>query len=371
MNERINLQDLSALLAEKMAITKKEAEIFLREYFEVLNEELIKSGLVKIKDLGTFKLISVENRESINVTTGERILIPAHYKVAFTSDKKLAEKVNEPFAFFETTEIEGESRPDEIENDSEDSELNTDDSDLSTDEEGDIAYKAESESLAEKEPIFEEEQPKDDPAEENEEVIPEETPKNKREVKNYCFNCRDYEAHHVYRKKYFKIRRKLHTLRAIIFILSVLLAIAVGYIIYSKLYGTSIFNKLSLPKTMALAPIQKNDSTASPVLTDSMASKKIPVEQNATEKIASPATSEKSKQMTIETGQRLASIAEKEYGNKVFWVYIYLENRAIISNPNVLPVGATISIPPADKYSINSNDPASIQKAKDVARKYP
>ena len=109
MNEKINLQELSALLAEKTKISKKEAETFLREYFELLNDGLIKDGLLKIKDLGGFKLSMMDDRESVDVTTGERVLIPAHYKVVFTPDKKLAEVVNEPFSLFETTEIEDET----------------------------------------------------------------------------------------------------------------------------------------------------------------------------------------------------------------------------------------------------------------------
>jgi nucleoid DNA-binding protein len=109
MNERINIQDLAAILSERASISKKEAETFLREYFEVLNDELIKDGSLKIKNLGTFKLLLVEDRESIDVSTGERVLIPEHYKVAFTSDKKLAEMINEPFSAFETIEVEGET----------------------------------------------------------------------------------------------------------------------------------------------------------------------------------------------------------------------------------------------------------------------
>ena len=109
MNEKLNLQDLSVLLASKTEITKKDAEAFLREYFEIINEELIESGSIKIKDLGTFKLSLVEDRESINVTTGERVLIQAHNKAVFSPDKKLAEIINEPFAFFETIEIDDAS----------------------------------------------------------------------------------------------------------------------------------------------------------------------------------------------------------------------------------------------------------------------
>jgi len=244
MNEKINLQDLAALLAEKMTITKKEAETFLREYFELLNEELINSGLVKIKDLGVFKLMQVEDRESVNVTTGERVLIPAHYKVAFTPDKKLAETVNEPFAFFETTEIEEESVSEELpilpeEDASEEPEPSDDEEEKEEEEKGETEEMGETEEAEPEEEemeVMEEKEP-----EEKEEVITEEKSTYSRNLKNYCLNCHDYEEHRVYRKKYFKIRKKLKAQRIIIFILSVLLAAAIGNIIYMTLFNENIF----------------------------------------------------------------------------------------------------------------------------------
>ena len=355
MNERINLQDLSALLADKMAITKKDAETFIREYVEVLNEELINNGSVKIKDLGAFKLSQVEDRESVNVTTGERVLIPAHYKVAFTPDKKLAETVNEPFAFFETTEIEsGEPLPDEPEALS----------DEDTQEEPELSAGEEEEENPREHPDGLDDSPEQSVFNDDEE-IPEETPADGQEQRNYCFNCHDYEMHRVYRKKYFTIQRKLNMLRAIIVILSVLLAAAVGYIVFEEL------SKIPDEKVQPAATPEAVPGDSVTLAADSLVPAKDSVKVEAIQKTDSIIAAGESKQITITEGQRLASIAEKEYGNKVFWIYIYLENKAIIRNPDVVPVGTAISIPPAAKYGINPDDPASVQKAKDAALKNP
>ena len=242
MKEKISLQDLSALLSERAEITKKEAETFLREYFEVMNEDLIKSGLIKIKDLGAFKLSIVENRESIDVTTGERVLIPSHYKVIFTPDKKLAETVNEPFDFFETTEIEDEEEEKE-----------------EIGEIGEIEEAVSEEPVIEEEdeiileePIVEEEDEiiLEEPIVEEEEIVLEEPVIEEKEEENPkqsvrndgkdCSDCRDFKSYYTYRKKYFKAQKKLKCQMLVIYTLFTLLLGALGYIIYFELKISSI-----------------------------------------------------------------------------------------------------------------------------------
>jgi len=405
MSERINLQDLSVFLAEKMSITKKDAEIFLREYFEMLSEELISGGLVKIKDLGAFKLLPVEDRESVDVTTGERVLIPAHYKVAFTPDKKLAETINEPFSFFETTEIDDESAPEELQLLPE--EDVTEESELSADEEEDAVLEKEPEEIEVEKEKIPEEKKEEIPIEENpvleenphieekpfveeitdktKEKIPDRKPTFSKETSAYCLTCHDYEAHRVYRKKYYNARKKLNVQRVFIIILSLLLAAALGYIAYMTIYDKNIlapiFHKAT---TNSISPenIVPADSittvatpTATPDVTptdsDSIAPAENPVEQDTVVITVPSVSSVDSKQITISSGDRLTTIAQKEYGNRVFWIYIYLDNKTVIRNPDILPVGETIIIPPAAKYGIDCNDPASIKKAKEAAVRNP
>ena len=96
------LQLIADAVAKKHKITVKEAEKFVSAIFDVVNEGLKTDKLVKVKGLGTFKVQAVKPRESVNVNTGERVLIEGHEKVSFTPDATMKELVNKPFAQFET-----------------------------------------------------------------------------------------------------------------------------------------------------------------------------------------------------------------------------------------------------------------------------
>ena len=96
------LQLIADAVAKKHKITVKEAEKFVSAIFDVVNEGLKTDKLVKVKGLGTFKVQAVKPRESVNVNTGERVLIEGHEKVSFTPDATMKEVVNKPFAQFET-----------------------------------------------------------------------------------------------------------------------------------------------------------------------------------------------------------------------------------------------------------------------------
>ena len=102
MNERLTIQDLTDLLAAKHSMTKKDAEVFVKEFFLLIEQALENEKTVKIKGLGTFKLIDVDSRESVNVNTGERFQIKGHTKVSFSPDANLRDTINKPFAHFET-----------------------------------------------------------------------------------------------------------------------------------------------------------------------------------------------------------------------------------------------------------------------------
>ena len=102
MNERLTIQDLTDLLAAKHSMTKKDAEAFVKEFFLLIEQTLESENTVKIKGLGTFKLIDVDSRESVNVNTGERFQIKGHTKVSFSPDANLRDTINKPFAHFET-----------------------------------------------------------------------------------------------------------------------------------------------------------------------------------------------------------------------------------------------------------------------------
>ena len=99
---KISTNELAAKLIERKGLTKKEASAFVNEFFFLIQKGMEEDSAVKVKGLGTFKLIDVEDRESINVNTGERVLIEGHRKISFIPDALLKELVNKPFSQFET-----------------------------------------------------------------------------------------------------------------------------------------------------------------------------------------------------------------------------------------------------------------------------
>lgn len=102
---KISLSDVAQRLAEKSGISLQDAELFIRKMFDVANEGLQSDKLVKMKWLGTFKVMAVKDRESVDVNTGERIIIEGRDKISFTPDNILKEIVNKPFAQFETVVV--------------------------------------------------------------------------------------------------------------------------------------------------------------------------------------------------------------------------------------------------------------------------
>lgn len=105
---KILISDLAKEVAKKHKLPQKETEQFIANMFAVVAEGLQQDKLVKVKGLGTFKVTQVKPRESVDVNTGERMLISGHDKVTFTPDSLMKELVNKPFAQFETVVINGD-----------------------------------------------------------------------------------------------------------------------------------------------------------------------------------------------------------------------------------------------------------------------
>lgn len=106
MNDRLNMQDLTDELAESHGMSRRNAESFVRDFFVLIAEALERDKYVKVKGFGTFKLIEVDTRESVDVNTGEHIEIQGHNRVSFTPDPTLKDAVNKPFSAFETVVLD-------------------------------------------------------------------------------------------------------------------------------------------------------------------------------------------------------------------------------------------------------------------------
>lgn len=115
MKRKLGIQDFADFIVQREGISRTEAETFVRAFFDVIEQGLEEDKFVKIKGLGTFKLIAVSERESININTGERFQISGHTKVSFTPDASMKELVNRPFAHFEAVDLNDDTDTKEFE----------------------------------------------------------------------------------------------------------------------------------------------------------------------------------------------------------------------------------------------------------------
>ena len=105
MDAKLNHSEISALFAKATGLSQSEADSFSKAFFDLIIEGLESDGIVKINGLGTFKVVGVDSRESVNVSTGERIEIKGHKKLSFTPAESLKDTINAPFAMFEPVEV--------------------------------------------------------------------------------------------------------------------------------------------------------------------------------------------------------------------------------------------------------------------------
>ena len=115
MDGKLTVTELAQILVRESQMNQASAEAFVKAVFDIVTEAVLSDKIVKVKGLGTFKLIGVSDRESVNVNTGERILIAGHSKLSFTPDVALKNAVNRPFADFETVILNENTPIDEME----------------------------------------------------------------------------------------------------------------------------------------------------------------------------------------------------------------------------------------------------------------
>lgn len=105
MNNKLLFSDLTDYLVQHGAVDRAKAERFAKSFFQQIEQLLFAGEIVKVQGLGSFKLLKVDARKSINVTTGESIEIAEHYKLSFLPENHLKEKINQPFAHLEPVDL--------------------------------------------------------------------------------------------------------------------------------------------------------------------------------------------------------------------------------------------------------------------------
>ncbi len=464
--DKISSQEMVEQIATKLSVSKRVAEEFLKSLFSEIEEALLKGESVKIKNLGTFKMQWNEPRKSVNVQTGEVIIIDGYNKVTFTPDSDLKEAINEPYAHLESVELDGqevpsfeiekpiiqtpetlrnlteqaseikdilseiqslsakqqESKPIEtiekvnetVENEIPDYDLILIDEEIETIEEEEIKtseLEIEPEptpevSIAEpeviEEPVVSPYEPSYSSAQEpeKEEIVqsPYEptyyTEKQEAPNPNDTFSEVTSEPFILGKKK------KRKGLRFLVGFIVVLLIIGGG--IYATYFSSSCvrcwieYDLLSDTNRMKMndyANTFKGWFTS-----DKKEVKNEAVKSEPDSKISLPTDVVKTPTDTIEIiedvtntvdsleqlfdsrreydeylgeeeiseGTRLTTIAQRYYGKKEFWVYIYEANRDNIVHPDRITPGTIVKVPKVDKRLIDKKNPRCLQKAKEL-----
>lgn len=163
---RLTIQEIAKVLVAKNGLEPSQANRFATELFAIIQERLEKNDLVKVKGLGTFKVITVDARESVSVRTGGRVMIEEHSKITFTPDATMKELVNKPFSQFETVVLNDNVEFDDLKEQPADSEFEDIKDDLTEAElvqlekyEEELAVKKEESVIQQEEPVVKEEEP--------------------------------------------------------------------------------------------------------------------------------------------------------------------------------------------------------------------
>ena len=405
MNEKITFPTLVSLLADKTGKQKKQCEDFLREFFNTLVDAMEAGENVRIKSLGTFKVVAVEPRKSVNVNTGEQMEIPGHNKIVFVPAKELAEEVNAPFAMFESIEI-----PDNALEDPLLSSATSDPSVSAAQAEEDplpssaISDQTVSAAQAEEDPLptsassdqtVSAAQAEEDPllssAISDQTVSAAQAAGYPEPDEDSDENEQEFELENESGLDSFPIVSQLNeehteTRRNYRFLLGFACGVACAAVIclcaylffFEKWVATVSEEKNTEVSVQAETSGQLTDADVrqvpEPDVLDS--DKKDLIEaSDADSKNEQMAKTEQTAEVptrpsdepvydTITKTRYLTTMAKEHYGNYNLWPYIYEENKAILGHPDRIRPGTKVIVPPLSKYGVNPSDPDDIAKAK-------
>ena len=156
---RLTIQEIAKVLVAKNGLEPSQANRFATELFAIIQERLEKNDLVKVKGLGTFKVITVDARESVSVRTGGRVMIEEHSKITFTPDATMRELVNKPFSQFETVVLNDNVEFDDLKEQPADTEFEDTKDDLTEAELVQLEKDEEEPVVKEEEPVVQQEEP--------------------------------------------------------------------------------------------------------------------------------------------------------------------------------------------------------------------
>lgn len=369
MNEKVTLQELVELFAQKCQLNEADAELFVKEFLSLIEEALTHDKYVKVKGLGTFKLINIEARKSVDVNTGETIEIKGHTRVSFIPEAGLRDLINKPFAHFQSVLLKDEVHfadlPEEgvLPEGAEESESDTDTT------ETDVFFssieqqpEASCPEVAADPSVEEKEEPTE--AADTETLVQEmDIPEADAAVPE-----RDKERHIPW------------CMIASILLVGIFIGGLITWALTSgrRYVPEEVVEYLMQQKQQQkVAPVVSDSSKVADTLTVKVDSSQIQrgqrpdtVKQEQKVVTATPAQTRKNEttagvpakretladtveyqitgtqaSYTLRPGESLVRVALKFYGNKKLWPYLVKHNKSIIKNPDNVPVGTTIQIP--------------------------
>lgn len=422
------MSGLAAMLALSTGQPGELCEEFLKELFGIVGEELEKGENVRIKGLGTFKLVEVEPRKSVDISTGEDNEIPAHKRVVFVATKELAAMVNAPFEAFEAVEISDMLPTDDLQfiDEEEDAEI-TEVADTIEDadpieEDADI-NDGDSKEPGDENPVisFMSDTAVRDTLENTEDVLParhpvvddlypviEEMDDSKTvddtllKGKSFPEKNEESDGNNRYEENddnddndgvnddeednNTKSYRFLWGCLTGFFTAIVVIALTIGVCIKFDILPERVGKLLSnvLPKESAYASVQASEdnetvkhSQTPNLLSDSEdVSEESGSETDSDALLTSQGDDIKEETVptrpsdvpiydTVSTTRYLTTMAKEHYGNFNLWPIIYEENKAILGHPDRIKPGTKVVVPPLQKYNIDPNNPEDIQRIKE------
>ena len=335
-NKKVSLQELTDTIVAQSGATKRFTESFLRELVQVIQEYLEKDGVVKVKGLGTFKLIWNEPRKSVDVSTGNTIVLPGHYKVTFMPDNAVQEKINAPYAHLETV-MGGAEVISEVE---------------------------------------EVDEVTESPIESPTHQITESPERSDVDT--------DSPTHQITESP---SKKKWWVIMVVLMLLCLLGA--AGYYWKDLLLpqrNTPVASQTKVPVVVVQI------DTIDDVITDTIAADKWEQEKTTLEKDSTPvieAPVDTIVELTLENytyqdalnapvrdtvtvidGSRLTMVAYRAFGHKAFWVYVYDANRNVLTSPNAVEKGMKLVIPDLPLSIVNPKSKLCIDKALELAKQY-
>lgn len=376
MENKITMPRLAAMLALQTGKQKKVCEDFLREIFAIVTEELAAGESIRIKGFGTFKIVEVEARRSVNVATGAEHTIPPHGKVLFVASKELAEKVNAPFDAFEAVEI-SDSLPTDMLDALDDRQGAVSDMEDECSEETEVAdgelldasvaesvddeATAEAYEDVEDEGIQNEAKVSDPhPAAEEVEDSDKQESETQPESESQEVYYEDDEEEESQRGGRFGIGFLYGFLTAL---LICGIGICVGYYLGFTVHKDNEDKFVSADVPGIVPAVESSDS--------------IVHEEDSTDVISSPDAASTqgeddvpTKQSdspvydTVSTTRYLTTIAKEHYGNFNLWPIIYEENAKILGHPDRIKPGTKVVVPPLSKYGVDPENKDQIKAIK-------